>query len=910
VLGGLLSVLSLGVAQNTTPCVPTATQHYECIISTIAGYGVPNVGDGQSAREAILQSPSGIAVRQGTVYVTDTYNHRVRAIQDGIIQTFAGKGTADNRQIGDGLVAPQAQLRFPRGIKFGADGSLYIADTNYYRVRRVNPAGVITTVAGNGNFQPTIDDITALTAAITPLDIALDDSGNLYIADGPNYRVRIVTPDGIIHTLAGTGTPGVTGDGGRASQASIMSPTSLVIGRNDDLYIGSNCEHLVRRVDLKTHTITTVPNFRAGTLASDNRGNLYSGCPQIQRYNITSGVIAVFAGLPQPGFSGDGGLATAARFSYIWGLATDDAGNVYVSDAGNNRVRRIGSDGIVTTIAGGRAAVLEGLGALATSVYDSQGLAVDREGSVFYTDFDHRLIRKLNRNGVIATIAGNGGLTYSGDNGHPLAASFGGPPRFLAFDPEGSLFVIDQLDGTGVVRAIRPGPSGVITGDTRERIITVAGTSKPRIEADHGSADGGPATEATFMGARGLAIDHSGNLYIGDWLDNRIRRVTPGRAGVLSGARYDIITTIAGTGALANSGDGGPAKLAAFAGPNQLVISEKGMLYAFSTEDSSIRRIDTTSGTIATVVRTASVGFSWSLATDVDENLYFATGTQIFRVDPRTMQRTIIAGTGTYGFAGDGGDARDALFEGAQYIALDAAGNIYVADNGNFRIRKITMKPVAVPGARPTISSVVNGASFLQRDLAPNTWFTVTGTNLGAKEAFNSDSPLVLGGATVRVCNIPAVLHYNSGEGQINALMPEGVAGQARCPVIVTVNGRGTEPYLITIAASALGIFQFRHETLILPVATHADYSLIGPAEINLKPATTQETIILWCTGWNPGAAMPTITIGGALASVAYYGAAGARGLCQINVTIPERLPAGGNDLTVASLPSMKLFLK
>ena len=213
----------------------------------------------------------------------------------------------------------------------------------------------------------------------------------------------------------------------------------------------------------------------------------------------------------------------------------------------------------------------------------------------------------------------------------------------------------------------------------------------------------------------------------------------------------------------------------------------------------------------------------------------------------------------------------------------------------------------------PTITSVVNAASFLQVPLAPNTWFSVFGANLGTIESAKDISTTVLGGATITVCGIPVALNYNNGQGQINALMPPSaaLAGDTNCPVVAMVGSNSSAPVSISIGQQSLGVFQFVSGGLLLPVATHADYSLIGPTGAALMPAQGGETIIIWCTGWNQGVPNPIVAIGGIPATVVYYGVSGtSAGLCQINVVVPSALPAGASNLVVGSLPPYSLWLK
>jgi len=291
----------------------------------------------------------------GNVYVADASNNRVRIVtrRTGIIATYAGTGVMGSG--GDGMAATSAQLNNPQGVAVDASGNVFIADTNNYKVRLVTKAtGTITTYAGTGTAGMSSDGMPATSTSLpyNTRALAVDSSGNLYIADSMYYKVRMVTRStGIMTTFAGTGTSGSSSDGGLASMASLMSPNALAVDASDNVYIAENSR--VRVVARSSATITTI----AGT-------GMYGG-------------------------SGDGGAATSAMFSSVYGLAADSSGNVYVADQVNRNIRMVSrSTGIVTTIAGTGAYGSGGDGGAATSAQLSNvaGVAVDASGNVFITD--------------------------------------------------------------------------------------------------------------------------------------------------------------------------------------------------------------------------------------------------------------------------------------------------------------------------------------------------------------------------------------------------------------------------------------------------------------------------------------------------------------------------------------------
>ncbi len=673
---------------------------YDCVITTVAGYGIPDVGDGAVARQAILESPIDVlAAADGSLIVADTNNHRVRRFTPGgSIRTVAGTGTADNRQIADGVQATDAQLRFPSHAAFGPDGLLYIADTRNYRVRRIGSDGIITTVAGKGDIfsNPAAQGMRAIDASISgPTSVAFDSHGDLYVPESDRNRVWRVGRDGILALVAGTGELGSSGDGGPALQARVSAASIGIDQARNLLYIGALRFGTIRRVDLTTGVITSITGAEGQWLRTDAGGNvLFASYCQIKRLDAQTGNISVIAGDGNCGFAGDGGSGLRAMLSSPASASIDASGTIYIADRGNNRIRRVMRDGIIETVAGGRAAVSTNAPATQTTIFDGQGIVLDRAGNVFFGDLDHCLIRRLDRDRIVKTVAGNGQCNYGGDGGHPLSASFSGPVG-LAFDPAGNLFFVDQTPGS-VIRMISPGASGVIEGAPDERIITVAGSVKgvQGEFADHGSADGGPARNAVFFAVRGLAIDSTGAVYVADWQDSRIRKITPGRAGHLTGASDDIVTTVAGNGVASSTGDGGLAWRASVNRSARIAVDSQRNLFVYS-EDGLIRRVDFRSGIIGAFARTDDIGGVYgSLTIGSADNLYFGSGTpagtKLIRIDTLTGTRTQIAGAGQLGFAGDGGDARDATFRGANWLAFDRDGNIYLLDNGNFRIRKIT----------------------------------------------------------------------------------------------------------------------------------------------------------------------------------------------------------------------------
>ena len=335
-------------------------------------------GDGGPAVEARLNNPVGVAVDgDGNVYIADTHNYRIRRVDPaGTITTFAGTG--ERGFSGDGGLAVEARLNYPVGVAVDGDGNVYIADAYNYRIRWVDPAGIITTFAGNGERGFSGDGGPAVEAQLNdPWDIAVDGNGNFYIADSYNHRVRRVDPTGTITTFAGNGQGGFVRDardGGPAVQARLNNPVRVAVAGDGNIYIADNDNFRVRRVD-------------------------------------PAGTITTFAATGQRGFAGDGGPAVRARLGDPVGVAVDGDGNVYIADSGYSRVCRVDPAGTITTFAGvGLFGGFAGDGGPAVRARLSRplGVAIDREDNVYIADAHNHRIRRVDPAGTITTFAGSG----------------------------------------------------------------------------------------------------------------------------------------------------------------------------------------------------------------------------------------------------------------------------------------------------------------------------------------------------------------------------------------------------------------------------------------------------------------------------------------------------------------------
>jgi sugar lactone lactonase YvrE len=322
----------------------------------------------------------------GNLYIAEWGNYRIRKVAPGgTISTVAGTGTPG--YFGDGGAATSARLNAPTGVAGDPSGNLYIADWGNYRIRKVTPGGTISTVAGNGTLYFG-DGGPATSAQLDgPRGVTVDASGNLYIADNGNHRVRKVTPGGTISTVVGNGTAGYSGDGGPAASARLNLPAGLAVDSSGNLYTADEEDCRIRKVTL-------------------------------------GGTISTVAGNGTTGYSGDGGPATSAQLSGLRGVAVDPAGNLYIADTYNNRIRKVAPGGTISTVAGNGTEGYAGDGGPATSAQLSTpfGVAVDSGGNLYIADYGNHRIRRVTPGGTISTVAGTGSGGYSGDGGPATSA--------------------------------------------------------------------------------------------------------------------------------------------------------------------------------------------------------------------------------------------------------------------------------------------------------------------------------------------------------------------------------------------------------------------------------------------------------------------------------------------------------
>ena len=543
------------------------------IVSTLAG-SITNASgnlDG-TGTAATFNSPKGVAVdASGNIYVADSFNHKIRKITPaGLVSTFAGSGSNGSAD-GTGILAT---FSYPTGLAIDASGNIYVADQGNDEIRKITAAGVVTTLAGSaGHVYPgSADGIGTAARFDDPSGVAVDASGTVYVADTLNHKIRKITTAGVVSTLSGSYVSSSIIDGA-AMDAKFDNPFGVAVDASGNVYVADSDHHVIRKITTTGMVSTLAGSGSIGSadgtgvislnapsgIAVDTKGNMYvtnTGNCKIRKIN-TAGMVSSFVGSGADG-SADG-IGTTTSFKSPYGIAVDVSGNIYVADTYNHKIRKITTTGVVNTLAGsGAQGSADGVGAIA-SFNTPSSIAVDISGNVYVVDRGNHKIRKITAAGVVSTLAGSIDNTSGNTDGTGTAASFNSPYG-VAVDVSGNVYVAD----TNNYKIRRITAAGVVS--------TFAGSGTP------GSADG-TGTVASFISPYGVTIDVSGNVYVTDMANNKVRKIT------VTG----MVSTLAGSGSTGSAD--GIGITASFNTPEGIAVDTSGNLYIADTNNNIIRKI-------------------------------------------------------------------------------------------------------------------------------------------------------------------------------------------------------------------------------------------------------------------------------------------------------------------------------
>lgn len=784
-------------------------------VTTLAGSpGLTGNSNGNSS-SARFDGPSALAVDNfGTLYVADTNNNSIRKItSSGIVTTLAGSGQAGSTE-GSGA---SAQFFHPSGVAIDGAGNVYVTDTFNHTIRKITPFGTVTTLAGTAGVQGSADGPGTTATFSFPTGITIASSGLLYVTDSQNGTIRIVTPAGVVSTFVGTAGQSGTADGTGPS-ARFSYPTGIGWDTDGSLYV----------VD---------------------------GASTIRRVS-SAGVVTTIAGSAGISGSADGPLLTS-RFSSPLGLSLDGAGTIYIADTGNDTIRSITGSNTVSTLAGSPPALsLDATGAAARFNLPNS-VAVDPTGNVYVADSANHSIKKITASGVVTTFAGSAGQMGASD-GTATTARFAAPSA-LAIDTAGTLYIADT--GNNTVRKISS--SGTVS--------TLAGTAGER-----GSTDGTGAS-ARFDHPMGIAVDSTGVVYVSDSNNHTVRKI----------ATAGAVTTLAGTADLVGSTDGTGAA-ARFYFPGALAVDALFNLYV-ADQNRVIRKI-TSSGVVTTFAGSPSgsgsadgtgpnarFDYPAGLAVDGAGNLFVtdSNNNTIRLVTPTGVVSTIGGTAGQIGSAD--GTAGAAQFNHPSGIAVDSAGNLYIADTDNNAIRKgiaanpttptITTQPTAqnaVTGGRAVLSVTATNAVSYQwlKDGVPLPGATSATLVISNAQASNTGSYRVLvtgSGGSVQSSAATLTVTAFSGVRLVN-ISTRSYVGTGSDVMIAGFIIEGTAPKTVLIRAAGPALAQFNLTGLLADptLEVHSGNMIVASNDnwgddATSKALITQASLISSAFSWTDG---------------------------------------------------------
>jgi uncharacterized protein (TIGR03437 family) len=643
-----------------------------------------------------------------------------------------------------GIFAGNSSIGAPQNIALDSAGNVYFTSGNCVFEELLS--GELLPIAGNSKAGFSGDGGPAANAQLwSPIGVAVDSSENVFIADSGNNRIRKVSSTGLITTVAGVGTAGFSGDGGAAVSAQLSGVQGAAVDASGDLFIADTGNNRIRKV-------------------------------------TPDGLIATVAGNGVASFGGDGGPALSGQFSAT-SLAIDTAGDIFIGDSANYRVREVMVGGTIRTIAGsgfeGNSGNGGGAGGAEFSSFHQ--IAVDALGNVYIADTGNSSIQEvLSGAGSVQRVAGNGANGFFGDNSSATTAALAFP-RGIAVDSSGELFIAD----TSNYRVRYVNTNGVIS--------TIAGTGSLSY-----SGDGGAAPSAQISSPEGLAVDRLGNIFEADAGNNVVREIQGG-----------VISTVAGTGVAGFSGEGGAGTSAQLSAPQGVAADNLGNVYIADTGNYRVR--DLVTGTITTVAGFGYEGYAGdggqavtaslsagSVAVDSSGNIYVGDpyNFRVREISAATGTITTAAGNGTQGFSGDNGSATGAQLSGVAGIAVDSSGNLFIADAGNNRIRKVSSGTITTVAGNGTVAEL-NHPLGVAVDSSGNVFIADTGNNRVRE---------VSSGGTIKTIAGNGVAGYvGDGGGATNAELaaPAGIA-VAKAGIYVSDAGNNAIRLLTSVSQSVI----------------------------------------------------------------------------------------------------------
>jgi trimeric autotransporter adhesin len=833
----LAAILSLSVASGTAAAQAITRV---ATINTAAGNGTAGyLGDSGPAASAELNGPYGLVIDSGgNLYIADPANNRIRkvAFGTGIISTFAGNGTAGYS--GDNGPATSAELQVPVGVVVDGKGDLYIADEGNSVIRKVNASGTITTVAGNNTVGYSGDNGLATSASLyAPSGVTVDSSGNLYIADAGNNRVReVAAATGIITTIAGTGTAGYSGDNGAAVSATLNKPSAVLEGSTGSLYILDTGNNVVRLVNT-TGTITTIAGNGTAGYSGDNgpatsatlhtpyglnigsSGNLYiaDSANNVVRMVSTAGIISTIAGNGTAGYSGDNGAAISATLNNPQGVTIDNQGNVYISDQSNNRVREVSTPtGSVlfpttpvnsTSTAVTVALEVNTVGTTITGITAPVSQGNKQEYTLTATDC---ALNTALAAGTVCNVTVTFAPGYAGSRPVPLqVASSAGTFNFglngIGTAPQVALSpgIITTVAGTS---GGSPYFSGGLAIDSAGNIYAAGGSGYTNnvIEIAAGTGAQTNLLPSGFTYSEnptfGVAVDSAGNVYVVNPEAACVFKVAPGATVPTVVAGIECNSGVIG-GDVGYSGDNGPATNAQLNYPSSVAVDSADNVYIADTGNNRVRKVAAATGIITTVAGNgnggssgdngpavdAALGGPTAVAVDSAGNLYIAdrTTATIRKVVAGSGIITTVAGTGVWGTStGDGGPATSAQLGTVYDVKVDSAGDFYIADVYNGVVRMVnTAGIINTVAGGGTAGSIGDGGPATAAGIA------------AAGVAIDGAGNIYIGGSGVRVVNVSAsALNFPSAQVGASSTKTVAVTNIGDAPLALTVPASGQNP--------------------------------------------------------------------------------------------------------------------